>query len=166
MKLLKILPLFALLFIYSCNDAEKKETDDMDDMAEQAEVRDATEMNRQWIDSWNNNDAASLDSLTSSSAVLYMEGSSMTADSIRAWYKTSAPMMKGLKTQPEANYSGKNIAYEAGTYSYQVKGDSLNNTYNGAYTLIWKKANKDWKLEVMNITSKVLDSTTTEMEEE
>ncbi|CAL68017.1 nuclear transport factor 2 family protein [Christiangramia forsetii] len=166
MKLLKFLPLFALLFIYSCNDAEKKETDDMDDMAEQAEIRDPAESNKQWIDSWNSNDVATLDSLTSSSAVLYMEGGSMSSDSIRAWYKNAAPMMKALKTQPEANYSGKDIAYEAGTYSYQIKGDSLNNTYNGAYTLIWKKTNNDWKLQVMNITDKASDSTATEMEEE
>jgi len=164
MKLLKFLPVAALLFFSSCNDTDRKEADDMDNMAQEAEVRDPAEVNKEWIDSWNKNDADALDSLTSSDAVLYMEGSSMNADSIRAWYKNAAPMMKGLRAKSEVSYSGKDIAYDAGTYSHQIKGDSLSNTYNGAYTLIWKKTDNDWKLKVLNITDKTPDSTATQTE--
>lgn len=166
MKLLKILPLFALLFLFSCNDAEKKETDDMDDMAEQAENRDPAEINKEWIDSWNKNDAASLDSLTAGNAVLYMQGKSMSVDSIRAWYKESAPLMKDLQTTSERSFSGKDLAYDAGTFKHGIKGDSLGTTYEGAYTIIWKRTDKDWKLQVLNITDKTPDSTATAKEDQ
>ena len=161
MKLLKILPLLALLFLSGCE--EKKEADDiddMDDMAEQAEVRDPAEASKQWINAWNRNNPRELDTLTSADAVLYMEGNNMNADSIRSWYKNAAPMMKDLSTNPEVEYSNKEIAYEAGTYSHGIKSDSLNNTYEGTYTLIWKKMDNDWKLQVMNIAGKEADTTT------
>lgn len=166
MKLLKIIPLFALLFLFSCNDADRKEADDMDDIAEQAETRDPAEINKEWIDSWNRNDVNTLNSLTAGDAVLYMQGKSMNADSIRAWYKETAPMMEDLKTESEMNYSGKELAYDAGTYSHGVKGDTTGTTFEGAYTFIWKKTNNDWKLQVMNIADKTPDSTAVEMENE
>lgn len=161
MKLLKFLPLLAILFLSSCE--EKKEADDM---AEQAEVRDPAEVNKEWVDSWNNNDPATLDSLTAGDALLYMQGKTMNADSIRAWYKQAVPMMKDLRTTSEASYTGKDIAYDAGTYSHGIKGDTLGTTYEGAYTFIWKKTDKDWKLQVLNITDKTQDTTSTEMENE
>lgn len=159
MKLLKLLPLFALVLLSSCE--EKKEADDM---AEQAEVRDPAEVNKEWIDSWNRNDPAALDSLTAGDAVLYMQGNTMNADNIRAWYKEAAPMMKDLQTTSEVSYTGKDVAYDAGAYSHGVKGDSTETTYEGAYTFIWKKTDKDWKLQVMNITDKTQDTTSTQME--
>ena len=160
MKLLKFLPLLALLFLNSCE--EKKETDDMDAMAEQAEVQDPADVNKEWIDSWNRNDVATLDSLTAQDAVLYMQGTHMNADSIRAWYKASAPMMKDLQTKSERSFSGKDLAYDAGTYKHGVKGDTMGTTYEGSYTFIWKRADNDWKLQVLNITDIIPDSTATE----
>lgn len=67
-------------------------------------------------------------------------------------------MMKNLKTSPEITYSNKDVAYEAGTYSHGIKADSLNNTYEGSYTLIWKKVNNDWKLQVVNIAGRDEDT--------
>ncbi|MCB7481646.1 YybH family protein [Christiangramia sediminis] len=160
MKVFKLLPIFALLLFSSC-DEEKKETDDMDDMAEQADLRDPSEANKQWIAAWNRNNPQELDTLTSKDAVLYMQGQSMSADSIRSWYKNAAPMMKDLKTTPEVEYSGDEVAYEAGTYMHGIKNDSTNASYQGSYTFIWKKMNNDWKLQVMNITDKENDTTAT-----
>ncbi|MBT8319546.1 MAG: hypothetical protein KJP01_05390 [Gramella sp.] len=156
MKLLKLLPVFALLFFSGCNE-EKKETDDLDDMAKQAEIRDPTEANMQWIDAWNRNNPLELDTLTATDAVLYMEGEAMPSDSIRSWYKNAAPMMKDLKTNAEVTYANSEVAYEAGTYSHGIKGDTLNNVYEGSYTLIWKIADNDWKLQVLNIAAKEAD---------
>lgn len=161
MKLFKLLPIFGLLLFSSC-DEQKKETDDLDDMAEQTDSRAPAEANKQWIDAWNRNNPQELDTLTSKDAVLYMQGQSMSADSIRSWYNNAAPVMKELTTTPEVEYSGSEIAYEAGTYMYGVKNDSTNTSYEGSYTLIWKKMNKDWKLQVMNISDKEQDTTATD----
>ncbi|MDX1762635.1 MAG: nuclear transport factor 2 family protein, partial [Christiangramia sp.] len=137
----------------SCEDV-KKETDDKDDMTEQAEVRKPSEANTQWIDAWNRNNPQELDTLTATDAVLYMQGEEMNADSIRSWYNNAAPMMKDLKITEEVKYSGKDVAYMAGTYNHGVKNDSTNTTYEGTYTFIWKKAGNDWKIQVMNITDR------------
>ncbi len=158
MKLFKLLPVFALLFLSSCDD-QKKEADDKEEMAETTEVRDPAEASAQWIDAWNRNNPQELDTLTSADAVLYMQGKHMSADSIRSWYNMAAPMMKGLKTNPEVKYSNNEIAYEAGTYSHHMKNDSLNTKYEGTYTFIWKKMDNDWKVEVMNITDREMDTT-------
>ena len=157
MKLLKFLPLLAVLILSSCQ--EKKEADDM---AETAEIRDPSEANAQWIDAWNRNNPKELDTLTSEDAVLYIQGQNMRVDSIRSWYNNAAPMMKDLKTRAEVEYSTNDIAYQAGTYSHGIKNDSLNTTYEGTYTFIWKKMDNDWKMQVMNITDKEPDTTATE----
>lgn len=163
MKSFKFLPILALLFLISCG--EQKEADDVDDMADQAKVQDPGEINKQWIDSWNRNDVATLDSLTASDAILYMQGNTVHIDSIKAWYKESAPMMKDLRTSSEHSFSGKDLAYDAGTYSHGVKGDTTGMTYEGSYTFVWKKTGNNWKLQVLNITDKVQDSTSREMED-
>lgn len=162
MKLLKLLPVFALLFLSSCNE-EKKTAANMEDMAE---VRDPAEANMQWIDAWNRNNPHELDTLTAADAMLYMEGEAMNSDSISSWYKNAAPMMKDLKTSAEVTYANTEVAYEAGSYSHGIKGDSLNNTYEGSYTLIWKRMNNDWKLQVLNIAGKEADLSPGENPEE
>ena len=53
-------------------------------MAEQAEVHDPAEANKQWVDAWNRNNPQELDTLTATDAVLYMEGETMKADSIKS----------------------------------------------------------------------------------
>lgn len=164
MKLLKFLPLIALLFLSSCED--KKEADDMDEMAGQAEIRDPSEANAQWVDAWNRNNPQELDTLTAEDAILYMEGNTMNKDSIRSWYNEAAPMMNNLRTNSEVKYSGKDVAYEAGTYEFGVKNDTMNNIYEGTYTLIWKRMDNDWKVQVMNINGKDADTTSAEMKEE
>ena len=159
MKLFKLLPLCALLFLGSCED-ENKENDNIEEMAQQTEARDPAAANAQWIDAWNRNNPQELDTLTSEDAVLYLQGQPMKTDSIRAWYKNAAPMMKDLSTKAEMNYANKEIAYEAGTYRHGTKNDSLNNIYEGAYTLLWKRTDKDWKLQVMHISESEPDTTT------
>lgn len=158
MKLLKFLPVFAVLLFSSCNEGKKETVE----TTEQAEVRAPSEANKQWIDAWNRNNPQELDTLTSKDAVLFMQGQSMNADSIRSWYNNAAPMMKNLRTNVKVEYTTNDIAYEAGTYSHGIKNDSLNTTYEGTYTFIWKKANNDWKMQVMNITDKEPDTTATE----
>ncbi|MFV8225144.1 YybH family protein [Christiangramia aquimixticola] len=157
MKILKFLPVLALFLLSSCDD--KKETKDHDEMAQEVEVQDPAEVNKAWIDGWNKNNAASLDSLTARDAVLYMQGNFVEADSLRAWYKMAAPQMKNLRTSPKNSYTGKDLAYESGTYEHHMQNDSLQNTYNGAYTLIWKKKDNNWKLQVINITDSTPDTT-------
>lgn len=162
MKLIKFLPLFSLLLILGCADNKKMETEE--EMETQAEVREPSEANAQWIDAWNRNNPKELDTLTSDDAVLYMQGQQMNADSIRSWYNNAAPMMRDLKTNPEVEYAAGDIAYEAGTYSHGIKNDSLNTTYEGTYTFIWKKMDSNWKLQVLNITDKEPDTIATEEE--
>lgn len=157
MKILKFLPVLALFLLSSCDD--KKEAKEHDEMAQEVEVRDPAEVNKAWIDGWNSNNAATLDSLTAKDAVLYMQGNFVETDSLKSWYKMAAQQMKGLSTSVKKSYTGKDLAYESGTYQHQMINDSLSNTYKGAYTLIWKKKNNDWKLQVINITDSTADST-------
>ncbi len=154
MKLLNFLPIFALLLFSSCNENKKENVE----TTKEAEVRSPAEANQQWIDAWNRNNPQELDTLTSKDAVLFMQGRSMNADSIRSWYNNAAPMMRDLRTNALVEYTTNNIAYEAGTYSHGIKNDSLNTTYKGSYTFIWKKSNNDWKMQVMNITNKEPDT--------
>ncbi len=163
MKFIKLLPVLAFLFLGSCDD-QKKERGNMND-AQEVEVRDPSAANSQWIDAWNRNNPQELDTLTADDAMLYMEGEAMNKDSITAWYTNAAPMMKNLKTNPEVKYSNKEIAYEAGTYSHSIKADSLNTTYEGSYTLIWKRVENDWKLQVLNIAGRDELSSPDETEE-
>ncbi|GAA4308671.1 hypothetical protein GCM10023115_36710 [Pontixanthobacter gangjinensis] len=159
MKLINCLPLLLLILTISC--ADQKEAEDKEEIAE-ADIRKPAEANAQWVDAWNRNNPKELDTLTANDAVLYMEGQQMNADSIRSWYNNAAPMMKDLKTNAQVEYATGDIAYEAGTYSHGIKNDSLNTTYEGTYTFIWKKSNNDWKLQVMNITDKEQDTTAAE----
>lgn len=159
MKFLKLIPLFALLCFIGCDDS-KREADDMEEM----EVRDPSETNKEWMDAWNANDPDKLQSLTADNAVLYMDGEAFESDSISAWYKNNAPMMKDLNTSPELKYSSDSIAYEVGTYRHMVKEDSLNTPHEGTYTVIWERADDDWKVRFMNITEKHTDTTSTENE--
>lgn len=158
MKSIKLLMLSVLFIFAACND-KTREADDMDDT--QAQVRDASEAHQQWVDAWKSNDAEQLDTLTASNAILYMQGETMSIDSIKSWYKESAPMMADLQTNSEKSYSGKDVAYEAGTFRHKVKGDSLGTTFEGAYTFIWRRSGNDWKLEVLNIADKTADTTAT-----
>lgn len=163
MKLLKLIPLFALLIFASCDNPNRK-TDDREEMAEE-NYTNPDEMNRNWIEAWNTNQPDSLESMTADDAVLLMEGGEMyNRDSISSWYKNGAAMMKDLKTNVEIKNSNDHMAYEAGTYSHGNKNDSIGRTYEGTYVVIWERDSLDWKVKVMSITDKAPDSTATEME--
>lgn len=166
MKLVKLMPLLALLFFVACNNPNKEDdADDMDDMSEQANYTNPDEMNTHWVDAWNNNQPDSLDAMTADDAVLLMEGGKMyDRDSISSWYKNGAAWMKNLKTKSEIKNSGDHIAYEAGTYSHNSKNDSIDTKYEGTYVVIWERDSLDWKVKVMSITDKSADSTATDME--
>lgn len=157
MKFLKLIPLFALLCFVGCDNPNEKEADDMEEM----EVRDPSETNKEWMNAWNANDPDKLQSLTADNAVLYMDGQAYESDSISSWYQNSAPMMRDLNTSPELTYSSDSIAYEVGTYRHMVKEDSLNTPHEGTYTVIWERAEDDWKVRFMNITEKHTDTTST-----
>lgn len=163
MKLVKLFPLLALLFFVACNNPNKE--DDADDMAEEANYTNPDEMNRNWINAWNNNQPDSLEAMTADDAVLMMEGGKMfNRDSISSWYKNGASMIEGLKTQVKASNSDDHFAYEAGTYSHAAKNDSTGTKYEATYVVIWERDSLDWKVKVMSITDKTPDSTATEME--
>ncbi|MAM19751.1 MAG: nuclear transport factor 2 family protein [Christiangramia sp.] len=160
MNFFKMIPLVALTFFISCNEAHE-EADDVDDMkAEEANMQKPEDASKDWIAAWNNNDPASLDSLTGPGASLYMQGKQVDSDSISSWYQVAAPQMENLETQSTASYSGKDVAYEAGSYQHQLKGDSLDMTYRGAYTIIWKRQGDNWKIDVMNIADDMSSDST------
>lgn len=164
MKLLKLIPLFALLIFVSC-DNPNREADDQEEMAEE-NYTNPDDMNRNWVAAWNSNQPDSLESMTADDAVLLMEGGKMyDRDSISSWYKNGSAMIKDLKTNVELKHSDDHMAYEAGTYSHGSKNDSTDVKYEGTYVVIWERDSLDWKVKVMSITDKTPDSTATEMEE-
>ena len=163
MKLIKLIPLLAFLFFVACNNPNKDSS--ADNMAEKANYTNPDEMNRDWINAWNNNQPDSLEAMTADDAVLMMEGGEMfNRDSISSWYKNGASMMKDLKTNVEMKSSDDHMAYEAGTYSHASKNDSTDVKYEGTYVVIWERDSLDWKVKVMSITDKTPDSTSAEME--
>ncbi len=161
MKLFYLILVSSILVLSSCENSPRQ--DAAEEMTAESTLQDPMEANQQWIDAWNQNDAQQLDSLTSTKAFLYMEGNSMPAESISEWYKEAAPMMKDLKIKSMMSYAGENVAYDSGTYMHGIQGDTTETSYEGTYTFIWKREGNDWKMEVMNINDRTLDSTSTEM---
>ncbi|APG60977.1 YybH family protein [Christiangramia salexigens] len=155
MKLFRLFTIISLLILISCADkeAEKEEKTTAQD------VRKPSEVKKDWIDAWNTNNAEKLQQSTSDDAVLLMQGEAMGRDSIRSWYNESAPMMKDLRTEVKMMNYSDNIAYEGGTYVYNIKGDSLKTKYEGVYTIIWERTKDDWQVKLMSITGKTPDST-------
>lgn len=160
MKLLKLIPLFALLIFASCDN--NRETDDQEEMVED-NYTNPDEVNRNWIAAWNSNQPDSLEAMTADDAVLLLEGGKMyDRDSISSWYENGSAMMKDLQTNVEIKNSTDHMSYEAGTYSHGMKNDSTNAKYEGTYVVIWERDSLDWKIKVMSITDKTPDSTATE----
>ncbi len=163
MKLIKLMPLLALLLFVACDN--QKKDDDAEDMAEEANYKSPAQVSSSWVGAWNNNQPDSLEAMTADDAVLLMDGGEMlNRDSISTWYKNGAAMMKDLKTTAEIKNSTDHMAYEAGTYAHHSKNDSIDNTYEGAYVVIWERDSLDWKVKVMSITNKVPDSSMAENE--
>lgn len=161
MKSLYLIFVCSLLILSSCENSPGQ--DATEEMAAKETLRDPMEANQLWVEAWNQNNPQQLDSLTASKAFLYMEGNSMPAESIRAWYKEAAPMMEDLKINSLMSYAGENVAYDSGTYIHGVKGDTTETSYEGTYTFIWKREGDNWKMEVININDRTQDTISSEM---
>lgn len=172
MKMNKLFTLLALLMVFaSCNDANRENEAAMTE----EEMWDPDESMDSWIDSWNKNDAQSLKDVTSSDAVLLLDGVEVSSDSIDSWFDNSSAMMKNLTTNSLIKNSSKNIAYQSGTYRHQVKeNDTME--FSGTYTVIWEKeesgmssdtaaAQNNWKIKLMDIAEeRPMDTTSVENE--
>ncbi|MGA9326930.1 MAG: hypothetical protein WCE57_14405 [Salegentibacter sp.] len=163
MKLLKLFSLLALLMIFACNNNQKES----DMTTAEADMWNPDEGMKDWIDSWNNNDAQGLKDVTADDAVLLMDGTEVSSDSIDAWIDNNSAVMKDLKSKTLVENSSDNIAYQSGTYNHNLNNnDSIH--YAGSYTVIWEKMEGNssdttqhnmWKIKLMDIATEHQDST-------
>ena len=150
------------LVFFSCGEQAEKKTGGPEEIASAQKASEATE---KWIAAWNDGNAEQLEALTAADAILYSEGQKVSRDSLRSWYKIAAPMMHDLQTKVDLNSMEKDHAYQSGTYTHKMRyNDSLSESFGGAYTFVWEKADSEWKLKVINIAEK--DHTTSEEETE
>lgn len=151
MKLIKLMPLLALFMIFgSCENNRNTEAEEV---VVEEEVEDPNEVFTMWTDAWNSGDAQLVRSMVADDAVLVMNGSEVSQDSIASWIDESAGAMKDLRqTSLQKNNSGT-MAYDTGNFSHGVKGnDTLQ--YKGTYTFIYERpeGTDQWKAVVMDIT--------------
>lgn len=165
MKLFKLFPLLALLMIIACNNNRKEPKNDQ--MVAETDMWQPDEGMKDWIDAWNKNDAQSLKDVTADDAVLLMDGTEVSSDSISAWIDNNSAVMKDLKTKALLENSSDKIAYQSGTYNHHLNNnDTLQ--YSGSYTVIWEKMEAKpndttqhnmWKIKLMDIATQHKDST-------
>ncbi|MFD0978006.1 YybH family protein [Salinimicrobium gaetbulicola] len=154
MKLIKLIPLLALLFFMgACGENRSEEVVEEDEMvAEEADMWDSNKAMTDWRDAWNKNDAAAVESMTADDATLFLNGKAHTQDSVTAWIQNSSSWMKDLKTTSVYKDRGEEFAFEAGTYTHSHKeNDTL--SMQGTYTVIWERGDgKEWAIKLMDVS--------------
>lgn len=153
MKLTKLLPMLALLFMMvACGEKKTEEAEEGDMVVQEKDTWDADKAMTDWRDAWNKNDAKTLESVTADDVTLFINGKSHTQDSVTSWIEESSSWMKDLKTTSVMKKKGDNIAYEAGTYMHGTKeNDSLKMA--GTYTVIWERdGDNEWVIKLMDIS--------------
>lgn len=160
MKLIKLLPLMALMFfMVSCGENKTEEAIEEDDMEmEEVDSWDSDQAMTSWRDAWNKNDAMAVESMTADDATLFLNGKAHTQDSITSWIQNSSSWMKDLQTTSVFKDRGEDFAFEAGTYTHTTKdNDTL--SMQGTYTVIWERGDdKEWAIKLMDI-SPVMENT-------
>ncbi|GAB2760503.1 hypothetical protein [Salinimicrobium soli] len=153
MKFLKLIPVFSLIFFLgACNDGEKEVA--VEDEIVVEDNWDADAAMGEWRDDWNANDSTSLRAATANDAVLFMEGKAHRNDSVTTWINNSSKWMKNLRTTPVVKKKGEDFAFEAGTYTH---GTTASDTMQmaGTYTVVWERADDEWKIKLMDISPEV-----------
>lgn len=156
MKLTKLLPFLAILFLMGACGENRTEEAEQDDMAaEKTDTWDADKAMTEWRDAWNQSDTMALKSVTADDVTLFINGKSHTKDSVTSWIENSASWMKDLETTSVMKKKADNVAYEAGTYMHVTKeNDSVR--MEGTYTVIWELGDdNEWAIKLMDISPKM-----------
>ena len=151
MKMIRLVPLFALLLVFSgCGENQAKTGEA--EIAEE-EYQDPEEAMGEWEAAWNSNDPQQLFSRTAEDAVLVLNGVEVAQDSIQSFLQNSGSAMSDLQMQSLGRNSTERMAYDTGTYSHGYINDTT--TYQGTYTFVWEREENDpgWKVKVMNISN-------------
>jgi ketosteroid isomerase-like protein len=110
------------------------------------------DLNRQFIDAWNNKDAAKITNLLADDAEFlqgntHYKGKSEVAEK---WVRETLPTLSDLKTNVVSSGTDTQMGYEAGTFSVDVLPVNPADPHaygEGNYTFLWKKvADNSWKL--------------------
>ena len=153
--------MLALPFMVSCEKAAKDTT------AEDSRAIEAA--SAQWVDAFNQGDAAALAALYTEEAKLLPPNSQMIVgrEGIQAFFQGSfdAGEADVQLTVIELSVSG-DIAHVVGKYTFTMQpeeGEAISD--NGKYVEIWKRENGSWKMDV-DIWNTNLPLPTAEEEEE
>lgn len=110
------------------------------------------DLNRQFIDAWNNKDAAKITAFLADDAEFlqgntHFKGKSEVGEK---WVRETLPTLSDLKTNVISSGTDTHTAYEAGTFSVDVLPVNPADPHaygEGNYILLWKKvADESWKL--------------------
>lgn len=111
-----------------------------------------TDLDQQFLNAWNNKDAAKASALLDDDAQ-FLQGEtrfSGKSEVTNKWITPTINTISNLKTSVVSSSSDGNLAYEAGTFSVDVLPTPTNNTSGvgqGNFVFIWKKAGDgNWKL--------------------
>lgn len=155
MKLLNLVPVLALFFIFgACND--RTGTAENETVVTEEEMEDPDAVFTAWNDAWNSGSAEEILNMTADDAVLVMNGTEVSRDSISAWINESSAVMQDLELNAIQKNNFNNVAYETGNFDHGLKeNDTLR--FAGTYTFIYEKpeGENQWKVKVMNITDRV-----------
>ncbi len=110
------------------------------------------DLNRQFIDAWNNKNADKITALLAED-VDFLQGNAHykgKSDVLEKWVKTTLPTLANLKTNVISSATDTHTAYEAGTFAVDVLTDLPNQPRafgEGNFILLWKKGDDGaWKL--------------------
>jgi len=110
------------------------------------------DLNRQFIDAWNNKNADKITSLLAED-VDFLQGNvhyKGKSDVAKQWVQATLPTLANLKTNVVSSATDTRTAYEAGTFAVDVTTNVPNQPRGfgeGNFILLWKKGDDGtWKL--------------------
>ena len=131
--------LFISFILFSCSDDKKQE--------QQVDVH---SLNQQFISAWNTKDTAKINSFLADDvqflqAHTHFKGKGEVA---QKWVAESLAPISNLKTSVISSGTTDVMAYEAGTFSVDVKSSGEPDAFGeGNYIFLWKKTNAgNWRL--------------------
>ncbi|MFD2933419.1 YybH family protein [Spirosoma flavum] len=110
------------------------------------------DLNRQFIDAWNNKNADKITSLLAED-MDFLQGNAHykgKADVTKQWVQATLPTLTNLKTNVISSATDTHTAYEAGTFAVDLLPEAPNQPRafgEGNFILLWKKGDDGvWKL--------------------
>lgn len=157
MKIMKLITCIVLLSFVACDTAKKEDSASV--IVEETVVI-VPVGTSSWNQAWNTKDLDALRQMTGDGAVMLAEGEMMNRQQIDTWFQENVGAVKDLQTTPAMSNTGETIAYEGGTYTHKVEG--TDQTFDGVYTVVWEKIGEDWKIKLLDLSSKIPESSSAE----